>query len=96
MLIAIDYDDTYTLHPRFWDSVIIMALSHGHRVICVTSRYEKDKAEVIGNLGHKVEKVLFTGRLAKDKYAKSQGYIPDVWIDDDPFLILYKGGDKNA
>ena len=32
MLLAIDYDETYTLDPLFWDEVIYLAQNHGHNV----------------------------------------------------------------
>jgi hypothetical protein len=40
MLISLDYDNTYTLDPKFWDMFVKNAISSGHRVICCTMRYE--------------------------------------------------------
>ena len=38
LTIAIDYDDTYTADPSFWNKVIELAKDHGHNMICITAR----------------------------------------------------------
>ena len=38
MLIALDFDETYTRDPEFWDIVIANATQRGHAVICATMR----------------------------------------------------------
>lgn len=88
MMLAIDYDETYTEDPKFWDLVIELAKSRGHYAICVTMRHEREGAEVIEALGDKVEKILFTGRKAKHKFVQEAGYYPSVWIDDAPHWIF--------
>jgi hypothetical protein len=87
MLLALDYDDTYTRDPEFWDSVITLAKQHGHSVICATMRYPHDGAEVETALGSKVEKIIYTGRKAKHGAVYAAGYMPSVWIDDSPHWI---------
>lgn len=87
MLLALDYDDTYTRDPHFWDTVILLAKSHGHSVICVTARSTSDRAEVDAALAGKVEAILCTGGRAKHDYAYKCGYMPSVWIDDQPAWI---------
>lgn len=42
MRIAIDYDNTYTRDPEFWDQMIDYGNSRGHEFICVTMRSEKE------------------------------------------------------
>lgn len=34
--ISLDFDDTYTLDPKFWNKFICNAEKRGHRVIIVT------------------------------------------------------------
>ena len=87
MLIALDYDETYTEDPEFWDLVIGLAVTHGHSVICATMRHRHEGEDVIENLGKKVEKIIFTGRKAKLQSVHEAGYYPSVWIDDSPHWI---------
>lgn len=88
MLIALDYDDTYTRDPEFWDDFIVSLKKRGHSIICVTMRYEQDGSDVQKALGDKVERIIFTGRKAKYDYVVKYGYMPSVWIDDMPWFIL--------
>lgn len=87
MLLALDYDDTYTRDPDFWDNVITLATQRGHSVICATMRYEHEGQEVIDALGSKVETIVFTGRKAKFTAVYDAGYMPSVWIDDSPNFV---------
>lgn len=87
MLIAIDYDETYTLDEYFWDTFINFAIGRNHEVICVTCRYEHEGNPVKKSIGKHVP-IYFTGRKAKKPYLKAKGIFPDVWIDDAPHWIL--------
>jgi len=87
MLLALDYDDTYTRDPVFWDLMIALAKSRGHSVICATMRYPHEGAEVRAALGDKVEDIVFTGRKAKHDAVYDAGYMPSVWIDDNPQFV---------
>jgi hypothetical protein len=88
MLIALDYDETYTKDPIFWDQVISLATSRGHSVICTTMRYRSEGEEVIRDLSGKVENIIFTERNAKQEFVNNCGYMPSVWIDDNPSFIV--------
>jgi hydroxymethylpyrimidine pyrophosphatase-like HAD family hydrolase len=87
MLLALDYDETYTRDPIFWDAVIKLAIQRGHSVICATMRHEHEGAEVIRDLGDQVEAIVFTGRKAKHGAVHAAGFMPSVWIDDSPNWI---------
>lgn len=87
MLLALDYDDTYTRDPLFWDRVIKLAEHHGHSVICATMRYPHEGADVEAALVGKVEKIVYTGRKAKHNAVYAAGFMPSVWIDDSPHFI---------
>ena len=87
MMLALDYDDTYTRDPVFWDLVIALAKSRGHSVICATMRYPHEGAEVWDALGGKVEDIVFTERKAKHGAVYEAGYMPSVWIDDSPNFV---------
>lgn len=86
MLIALDYDDTYTADPILWDLFIEQAKQRGHEVFCVTMRYaDKESQEVEENLGDKVDRIIYTNRKAKKVVFRMQcGRNPDIWIEDTP------------
>ena len=88
MLIALDYDGTYTLDKEFWNKFIAEAFNNNHDVICVTMRYDNlhESTEINNSIG-KYCKVVFTGRKAKKEYLNSLDIYPDIWIDDNPQWI---------
>lgn len=90
MLIALDFDATYTLDPDFWDMVINIAEKRGHSVICVTMRYEYEDHQIKETIGKKCE-IIFTGRKSKLHFLTKKKIKPDIWIDDNPIWI-YKDG----
>lgn len=87
MLIALDYDKTYTLHPEFWDVFLDSAKKNGHSVICASMRYESEGKDVLDALSKKVDRIIFTSRKAKSAFLNEINIKPDVWIDDSPFWI---------
>lgn len=83
LVIAIDYDGTYTEDPTLWRSFIKKARSRGHTVLCVTMRYEYlEGYEVLKELRGHVHQIIFTGRKAKKQFLSEWGINPDVWIED--------------
>ena len=92
MLIALDYDDTYTQDPELWNEFIKNSKQKDHEVICVTMRHDIDfeRTEVVDSIG-KLCNIIFTGRKSKKLFLNMMGIIPDVWIDDKPFYIYEDG-----
>jgi hypothetical protein len=86
MLIAIDYDDTYTRDPEWWSAVIGFGVKRGHRFVCVTGRNEPPDPIREPPLPSGVPVVCSAGKL-KDPAARRAGFHVDVWIDDMPGLI---------
>lgn len=91
MNIALDYDETYTKDPRFWDMVISAAKHREHTIYCVTMRSAAEIDDVVRDLDGKVDGIFGTNREAKEKYMFSQGIWIDVWIDDSPYFVLNHG-----
>lgn len=89
MNLALDYDDTYTRDPIFWDAMIGLAQQRGHKVYCITARSPKDSDEVYRDLGKLIgnDACLFTNMAAKKTFAFKQGVCIDVWIDDSPYFV---------
>jgi len=88
MIIAIDYDGTFTEDPNLWKLFIENARSHGHTVYCVTIREEKFGGQVVKDaIGSLVNGIYFTNGEMKEKYMFQQGICVNVWIDDCPGMI---------
>jgi hypothetical protein len=89
MIIALDFDGTYTEDPKLWDNFIYEVKLLGHTVLCVTMRYkETESQDVLAALNGKVDRIVFTERIAKAEKLKSLGIKPDIWIDDNPYWIF--------
>lgn len=82
MLLALDYDGTYTKDPALWNRFIIDAIKCGHKVICFTMRYEKEP------LPPMLCEVIYTSRKAKKAFSEEAGYLVDIWIDDRPAWLF--------
>jgi hypothetical protein len=77
MIIALDYDKTYTADPALWDNFIQSAKDRGHSVKIVTMRYTSEPIESVP------VDVVYTSRKAKATVFKA-----DIWIDDSPSWIF--------
>lgn len=82
MLIAIDYDGTYSEDEQFWYDFVKKAIMRGHEVVCITMRKPDE------TLDDMPCEVIYTSRSAKRNYAESLGYYVDIWIDYSPQWIL--------
>ena len=76
MIIALDYDKTYTADPTLWNGFIFAAKARKHDVKIVTLRTPNESIQVDG-----VE-VIYTSRQAKMKHIAA-----DIWIDDNPAWV---------
>lgn len=86
MIIAVDYDNTYTADPSTWDNVIKTFQAAGHTVICVTARSDAMGQPVLDSIGQLVP-VIFAGAEWKREAALKRGYKVDVWMDDMPEYV---------
>jgi hypothetical protein len=76
MLIALDYDKTYTADPALWDNFVDLAQSRGHTVKIVTMRRPDETIDT------DVVDVVYTSRKAKSSVIRA-----DIWIDDSPHWV---------
>lgn len=83
MLIAIDYDGTFTAAPALFWTFIEQCNSFGIQVICVTGRTPRQK---IVN-AYLTIPIIYAGSEHKRKAAERAGYKVDIWIDDTPEMI---------
>lgn len=90
MVIAIDYDDTFTQDPAFWRRFCMMAMGSGHHVILVTNRQgTRQDARELQRLRGCVREIIFAQEGPKRYAARVRGYDPHVWIDDNPSTVDY-------
>lgn len=86
MIIALDFDETFTADPALWATFIASAHQRGHTVICVTARRGKfleDRLEVCSALPDGVA-TYFAYDTPKRTFMAQQGIEVDIWIDDTP------------
>lgn len=98
MIIALDFDGTYTEDPELWNTVVTHMQHRGYEVFCVTMRYDNEfEAPVVRNcLEHIVNRIIFTGRKAKEKFLDELGIKVNVWIDDRPYYVYIDGSSPVA
>lgn len=87
MIIALDYDKTYTADPILWDVFVVHAQSRGHKVICLTMRRYPEEQIKIKNVD-----ITYTNRKAKKVFADENGIAVDIWIDDKPAWLFEDAG----
>lgn len=98
MNIALDFDDTYTRDPEFWDKFIDDAKDRGHDIRIVTFRKSTMTDPALTRLSEKIP-VIFTEYMQKRAFCNYLGWMVDVWIDDSPEFIvepLYIVGKQHA
>ena len=84
MIIGLDYDGTYDRDPALWNHLIGLATSRGHSVVVVTQRYEHEPIHLV-DLD---VPIFYTGRETKVAHMADLGIEVDVWIDDDPLVLV--------
>lgn len=87
MIIALDYDKTYTADPSLWNNFIFDCNVKTHKVICLTMRFPNEK---ILNMPCEI---YYTSRKAKLIWAKQNNIHVDIWIDDNPGWLFDDAAD---
>ena len=87
MIIALDYDGTYTADPVLWRVVCMAAVERGHAVVCVTGRSVAIDFDHDPPLPNGVAVVLAGTYPCKRMAAEAAGYHVSVWIDDMPEMV---------
>jgi Glycosyl transferase 4-like len=84
MLIAIDYDGTYTADPEMWEAFARYAKMRGHEVHLVTMRHPSESVRI----GQHITTVHYTDRKGKREYMLARELHVGIWIDDMPDFIV--------
>lgn len=95
MLVALDYDETFTRCPASWLAVARILRNNGHRIIGCTMRTPKEQDGMHGGYFDACETVYFSSRQGKREYLASIDVFPHVWIDDTPEFICLDAADRS-
>lgn len=85
MIIAIDYDETWTAFPGLWRDFVASCRQRGITVIIVTNRSMDMHIGDPGKFG--VEAVVYANGRPKREAAHLHDFNVDIWIDDLPHLV---------
>lgn len=83
MLIAIDYDNTFTAARGLWSVFAGNCRVHRIDLICVTRRSPSDPI----NDPALTCPIIYADSKLKREAAEAAGYHVDIWIDDEPGTI---------
>jgi hypothetical protein len=92
IVVALDYDNTYTLDPMFWDLFIEDCKNNDWEVVICT--YRDDRFDTVPDLTRlaMTVPVYFTRGAAKkwwmEQFAAFEHCRPAIWIDDRPETIF--------
>ncbi len=84
LLLALDYDDTYTADSVLFDIFVNLARAKGYEIHIVTMRHDSEPI----TLSCEVDQIHYTDRKAKKAYMESKGLLVDIWIDDRPDFVI--------
>ena len=85
MLIALDFDETYTRDTMLWDWFIFTARERDHKIIIVTYRNKEIDIDArLNALANRNIPIVYTDGIAKKPTALAMGFKPDIWIEDKP------------
>lgn len=96
MLIAIDYDKTWTADPELFESFVRDLKKAGHQCICITSRDEDTPDNKLANSIGKYMKIVYAAGQSKRRAAEKARYTVNIWIDDTPESITRQAGNEFA
>ena len=85
MIIAVDYDQTFSAAPELFCSFISNARAMGHCIVCATSRTMKNP--IPADAGACFDAVLYCGDKPKRQFALEAGIEVAIWVDDLPETI---------
>jgi hypothetical protein len=80
MILAIDYDNTFSSYPEEFTALREMFQKNGHKVFIVTARDEKVEPIEVDLSGF--DRVFYTSGQAKAHVVRA-----DIWIDDSPVTL---------
>jgi len=95
LCVALDYHNTYSADPKFWDTFIYMCWMRKWDVYCVShTTDDKEKKDLFDSIGKVIGKknVILTEGQAKQPYCEKHNIDIDIWIDNNPIHIFQDPG----
>lgn len=95
MLIALDYDNTFSADGMAWHGAMYSLRLAGHEIVGVTAR---NRDEIIDDdlYMDACSYVVYCAGNAKKAVMKALAQSVDVWIDDHPQYILHSYADVHG
>jgi hypothetical protein len=89
MIVAIDYDATWSADPELWEAFGRYARRRGHIVVLITNRIDngRNRDEIADAVGGFVDHMILAGPMPKERAAAKLGIYPSIWIDDNPDTV---------
>ncbi len=84
MIVAFDYDGTWSADPTVFAAVVAAFRDRGHVCLIVTNRGPTEGAAELARTGLPI---IFANHGPKRAAARAVGHEVDVWIDDNPILV---------
>lgn len=86
-VIALDYDDTFTLDPEAWHTAMWQLRKAGFTIVGCTFR---NRAQLVPDSLFKdvCHSIVYTAGKAKEDAMRKRGYEVAVWIDDNPKWVF--------
>lgn len=94
MLVALDYDGTFTACPMSWFQIAMMLRANGHRVIGCTMRTPAQHKDMHPKYFEACDEVHFSSFQGKREFLADKSIFPHVWIDDTPEFICRDAADR--
>ena len=91
LCVALDYHNTYSADPKFWDTFIYMCWMRKWDVYCVSHATDpKEIEDLYDSIGKVIGKdnVIMTDGKAKEPFVEKLGIDIDIWIDNNPKHII--------
>ena len=91
LCVALDYHNTYSADPKFWDTFIYMCWMRKWDVYCVSHATDpKEIEDLYDSIGKVIGKdnVIMTDGKAKKPFVEKLGIDIDIWIDNNPIHII--------
>ncbi|WP_020396618.1 hypothetical protein [Thiolinea disciformis] len=87
MLIAFDFDGTWTADPATFKAIAEQCQQAGHSCVCITQRAKDDDQQTLENSIGTVMPILYAAGKPKRTVAQEHGLTVDVWLDNQPETI---------
>ena len=90
LIVALDYHNTYSADPKFWDTFIYLCKMRKWDVYCITHHTgEQQNQNLLDSIGKILphDHIIFTKGKAKEPFVKEMGIEVDIWIDNNPIHI---------